>query len=71
MNVSSWIMDRFNKGLDVDATAAAEGYAAPWTASSPYQAEPSRISWFLGNFQRFQDDNEEQDQPQEVEKWIF
>ena len=62
MNVSSWIMDRFNKGLDVDATAAAEGYAAPWTASSPYQTEPSRISWFLGNLQRFEDDSEGDDE---------
>ena len=28
MSAFSWIMDRFNKGLPVDATAASEGYEA-------------------------------------------
>ena len=62
MNVSSWIMDHFNKGHEIDATAAAEGYAAKRPAVNPYQEEPQRLSWFFANLQRFEDDSEGDDE---------
>ena len=62
MSAFSWIMDRFTKGLPVDATAAAEGYEATPRIVNPYQEEPQRVSWFLANLQRFRDDNEGDDE---------